>query len=80
MEIRLTNTEYFYHSLVKALFWRSHGRLSKPTREYLAKKFVDTVDFNDPKAMHKSMEGYADIILDNFYHRNADAYQTLKRL
>ena len=77
---KISKTERYYSLLVKDLFWRSHGKLSKRTREKLAKEFVDSLDFNDSLAMHKSIGGYADMILDAFYHRNSDAYKTLKRL
>lgn len=73
-------TEYYYNSLVRNLFWRSHGKITKSTRERLAKTFIDSFDFEDSKATHKSIGGYADMILDNYYHRNADAYRALKRI
>lgn len=76
----INKKERYYTSLVKALFWRSHGKLPKTTRETLARAFVDSLDFSDSKAMHKSMGGYADMILDNYHHRNAATYETLKRV
>ena len=63
---RLTKTEYFERSLEKALRKSSRGKIPKATRISLAKRTVSRMDFNNPYQMHKSIEGYADILVQNY--------------
>ena len=63
---RLTKTEYLEKSLEKALRKSSRGKMPKATRISLAKRTIRRIDLNNPYQTHKSIEGYADILTQNY--------------
>lgn len=68
---KLTKKEYLERKLEKALRKSSHGKMPKTIRIFLAKRTISRMDFTNPYQMHKSIESYADILVNNFLQNNS---------
>ncbi len=63
---KLTKNEYLERKLEKALRRSSHGKIPKTERITLAKRTIGRMDLTNPYQMHKSLQGYADILAHNY--------------
>lgn len=62
----MTKKEYLTKQLEKELRRSSKGTMPKEVRTSLAKRTIERMDFNNPYQMHKSIQGYADILVNNY--------------
>lgn len=58
--------EYTLHELKKELRKLSRGRIPADVIESLAQRTVESLDFNNSYQMHKSIRGYAEILVQNY--------------
>ncbi|MCR4717246.1 MAG: hypothetical protein K5656_08700 [Lachnospiraceae bacterium] len=63
----LTKTEYLERELERALRKSFHGKMPKEIRRYLAKRTIGRMDFSNVYQMHKSIEGYADLLTQQYF-------------
>lgn len=66
LKSHLTKTEYLTRELEKEIRRASKGKIPKQTRRALAERLIGRLDFSDSFQMHKSLRGYADILVDNY--------------
>lgn len=59
--------EYTQRKLAKEIRKESKGRIPADIREELAKRTVARMDFSNPIQMHKSLRGYAEILVQNYF-------------
>lgn len=59
--------EYTQRELAKEIRKESKGRIPADVREHLAKRTVDRMDFSNSYQMHKSLRGYAEILVQNYF-------------
>lgn len=59
--------EYTRRELTKEIRKESKGRIPADVREELAKRTVDRMDFSNSYQMHKSLRGYAEILVQNYF-------------
>ena len=62
----MTRKQYATRELEKALWRRSHGKIPKKKRKELAARTIKRIDFNNPLQAHKSFDGYADLLIEQF--------------
>ena len=62
----LTKKEYLTKQLEKELRRSSKGKMPKSVRISLARRTIDRLDFTNSFQMHKSIQGYADILANNY--------------
>lgn len=67
----MTKTEYLTKELEKELGRSSKGKMPKPIRRMLAVRTVQRLDRNNDYQMHKSIAGYADILVSNYFAKKA---------
>lgn len=65
----LTKKEYLKRQLEKELRRASKGAMPKSIRVSLAARTVERLDFSNSYQMHKSMRGYADILVYNYFEK-----------
>ena len=70
---KMTKEQFMAYQLEKAIKKSSKGMIPKNIRTDLARRTVDKLDFSNPYQMHKSPQGYADIIVENYFRRNPNA-------
>ena len=63
---RLSTRQYVLYRLERCLRKSSNGSMPKQKRKELAIRTVNRMDFNNSLQMHKSIEGYADILVANW--------------
>lgn len=63
----MTKNEYLRIQLERALKRSSKGRMPKKARKALALRTIQRLDMNNTYQMHKSLEGYADILTANYF-------------
>lgn len=68
----LTKKEYMTRELEKELKSVSKGKMPKETRKFLAKRTIDRLDLNNTFQMHKSIRGYAMMLVENYKLKNAN--------
>lgn len=59
--------EYTRRELTKEIRKESKERIPADVREELAKRTVDRMDFSNSYQMHKSLRGYAEILVQNYF-------------
>jgi len=62
----LTTREYLTRQLEKELRKSSKGTMPKDVRKRLAIRTINRLDFKNSFQMHKSIRGYADILVANY--------------
>lgn len=62
----MTKQEYATLKLAKEIRRSSKGQITKDKRYILAKYVISRIDFSNPYQTHKSLRGYADIIVDKY--------------
>lgn len=63
---RLTKEEYLEKLFYRELRRVSKGKMPKEHCRYLAKRTVARLDFTNSYQMHKSIQGYADLLYVNY--------------
>lgn len=63
----LTKKEYLKRQLEKELRRSSKGAMPKAIRVSLAARTIERLDFSNSYQMHKSIRGYADILVHNYF-------------
>lgn len=66
----MTKKEYLKRQLEKELRRSSKGAMPKAVRVSLASRTVERLDFTNSYQMHKSMRGYADILVNDYFEKN----------
>ena len=64
--------EYTQRELAKEIRKESKGHIPADVREHLAKRTVARMDFSNSYQMHKSLRGYAEILVQNYYAKNEE--------
>ena len=64
--------EYTRRELAKEIRKESKGRIPADVREDLARRTVERMDFSNPIQMHKSLRGYAEILVQNYFAKKID--------
>ena len=67
----LTKREYLKRQLEKELRRSSKGAMPKEVRVSLASRTIERLDFTNSYQMHKSIRGYADILVQNYFEKIA---------
>ena len=62
----MTKQEYLEKLLYRELRKVSKRKMPKEHCRYLAKRTVSRLDFNNSYQMHKSIQGYADLLYMNY--------------
>lgn len=65
----MTKTEYLTSQLEKALRRSSKGKMPKSDREFLAKRTIGRLDVTNNFQMHKSIEGYAQMLVEKYFNK-----------
>ena len=64
--------EYTQRELAKEIRKESKGRIPVDVREELARRTVARIDFSNSIQMHKSLRGYAEILVQNYFAKKID--------
>ena len=64
--------EYTRRELAKEIRKESKGRIPADVREELARRTVERMNFSNPIQMHKSLRGYAEILVQNYFAKKID--------
>lgn len=62
----MTKKEYLIKKLEKELRRSSKGKMPRNVRSSLAKRTIERLDFSNTYQMHKSIQGYADLLVNNW--------------
>ena len=62
----VTKKEYLINMLEKELKRASKGTMPKSVRVAFAKRTIERMDLTNPYQTHKSIQGYADILFNNY--------------
>lgn len=65
----LTKKEYLRRQLEKELRRSSKGAMPKSVRVSLAARTIERLDLSNSYQMHKSIRGYADILVHNYFEK-----------
>lgn len=64
MRKRLSSKELLYKQLIKAMKRSAKGRISSDRVEELVERAIERLDFDNHYQMHKSIQGYADMLIE----------------
>lgn len=68
-EVDTAKRKYIANKLEKCLRKTSYGCIPKRDRIFLAKRTANRLDFSNSFQMHKSIEGYADMLAESYFSK-----------